>query len=234
MVAGGEEADGDVPVAAAAIGPPLKGGTWLAGNGPGNESGYRRALVPVGGTPVIAQRFTIDWVKVADDGTRFTGDRLQNASHYAWGSEAIAVADGIVVETKDSIPENAPGAASRAVPVTLETVGGNHVIIELRKGRDAFYAHLQPGSLRVRLGDRARRGQVVGLVGNSGNSTEPHLHFHISDGNSPLGSEGLPYGYASFEIMGHCAGLASPCTGSAASARHGEIPLQNSLVRFAP
>ena len=225
-----------VPVAAAAatIGPPLKGGTWVAGNGPGNASGHRRALVPVGGTPAIAQRFAIDWVKMADDGTRFTGDPLKNASYYAWGSEAIAVADGIVVETKDSIPENVPGATSRAVPITLETVGGNHVILDLGKGRYAFYAHLQPGSLRVKLGERVRRGQVVGLVGNSGNSTEPHLHFHVSDANSPLGSEGLPYGYDSFELLGRCTTLAGPCTRSAASARHGEIPLQNSLVRFAP
>ena len=225
-----------VPVAAdaATIGPPLKGGTWVAGNGPGNASGHRRALVPVGGTPAIAQRFAIDWVKMADDGTRFTGDPLKNASYYAWGSEAIAVADGIVVETKDSIPENVPGPTSRAVPITLETVGGNHVILDLGKGRYAFYAHLQPGSLRVKLGERVRRGQVVGLVGNSGNSTEPHLHFHVSDANSPLGSEGLPYGYDSFELLGRCTTLAGPCTRSAASARHGEIPLQNSLVRFAP
>ena len=225
-----------VPVTAAAvmIGPPLKGGTWVAGNGPGNQSGHRRALVPVGGTAAIAQRFAIDWVKMADDGTRFTGDPLKNASYYAWGSEAIAVADGIVVETKDSIPENVPGATSRAVPITLETVGGNHVILDLGKGRYAFYAHLQPGSLRVKLGERVRRGQVLGLVGNSGNSTEPHLHFHVSDANSPLGSEGLPYGYDSFELLGRCATLAGPCTRSAASARHGEIPLQSTLVRFVP
>ena len=58
--------------------------------------------------------------------------------------------------------------------------------------RYPVYAHLQPGSLRVKLGDKVRRGQTLGLVGNSGNSTEPHLHFHITDANSPLGSEGLP------------------------------------------
>jgi murein DD-endopeptidase MepM/ murein hydrolase activator NlpD len=188
----------------------------------------------VGGTAAIAQRFAIDWVRMADDGTRFTGDPLKNASYYAWGSEAIAVADGIVVETKDSIPENVPGATSRAVPITLETVGGNHVILDLGKGRYAFYAHLQPGSLRVKLGERVRRGQVLGLVGNSGNSTEPHLHFHVSDANSPLGSEGLPYGYDGFELLGRCTTLGGPCTRSAASGRHGEIPLQNALVRFAP
>ena len=86
-----------------------------------------------------------------------------------------------------------PGITSRAVPITSETVGGNHIVLDLGGGRYAFYAHLQPGSLKVKVGDRVTRGQVIGLVGNSGNSTEPHLHFHISDGVSPLGSEGLPY-----------------------------------------
>jgi murein DD-endopeptidase MepM/ murein hydrolase activator NlpD len=130
-------------------------------------------------------------VKVAEDNQTFSGDRLKNESYFAYGADAIAVADGIVVATKDSIPQNIPGPTSRAVPITLETVGGNHVIIDIGGGRYAFYAHLQPGSLRVKVGDRVRRGQVVGLVGNSGNSTEPHLHFHIADGVSPLGSEGM-------------------------------------------
>ena len=87
------------------------------------------------------------------------------------------------MEVKDGIPENVPGANSRAVPITLETVGGNHVIIDIGGGHYAFYAHLKPGGIRVKLGDKVKRGQVIGLVGNTGNSTEPHLHFHISDGN---------------------------------------------------
>ena len=110
-----------------------------------------------------------------------------------YGAEVLAVANGLVVATKDGIPENVPGITSRAVPITSETVGGNHIVLDLGGGRYAFYAHFQPGSLKVKVGDRVTRGQVIGLVGNSGNSTEPHLHFHISDGVSPLGSEGLPY-----------------------------------------
>lgn len=61
------------------------------------------------------------------------------------------------------------------MPITLETVGGNHVILDLGAGRYACYAHLQPGSIRVKPGDRVRTGQVLGLVGNSGNSTEPRF-----------------------------------------------------------
>ncbi|HTL05319.1 MAG TPA: M23 family metallopeptidase [Gemmatimonadales bacterium] len=228
------EAEGPlVPVAPAGplLAPPLRGGVWLAGNGPANESGHRRALIPIG-TAMIAQRFAIDWVKLGDDGRTWTGDSLKNASYYAYGNQAHAVADGRVVAVKDSIPENVPGVNSRAVPITLETVGGNHVILDLGGGRFAFYAHLQPGSLRVRVGQRVRRGQVLGLVGNSGNSTEPHLHFHLSDGNSPLGSEGIPYGYDSFELIGRCASFGSGCTRGPPVLHRGELPLQNMLVRF--
>ena len=189
------------------ISPPLRGDGWLAGNGPGNASGHRRALIPVDGGAHIAQRFAIDWVQLWPEGGTFKGDRLDNKNYRCYGVEALAVADGVVAAVKDGIPENIPGINSRAVPITLETVGGNHVIIDLGNGRFAFYAHLQPGKIPVKVGDKVKRGQAVGLVGNSGNSTEPHLHFHISDGNSPLGSDGLPYVLPSFEVPGKRMGL---------------------------
>jgi len=217
---------------AVAIGPPLRGGPWLTANGPAAESGHRRSLIPIGGVPSIAQRFAIDFVRVGDDDKTFTGDRLKNENYHAEGNDALAVANGTVVEVKDSIPENVPGITSRAVPITLETVGGNHVIIDIGGGYYAFYAHLKPGSLKVKLGDRVTRGQVIGLVGNSGNSTEPHLHFHVSDANSPLGSEGVPYRLDSLEIVGHCQTIGMGCQRSAAVTRKGEVPLANTLVRF--
>jgi murein DD-endopeptidase MepM/ murein hydrolase activator NlpD len=223
-----------VPVArqAAAIGPPLRGGTWLTGNGPANASGHRRALIPVNGTPSIAQRFAIDYVKVDEQGRRFSGDSLRNESYYAQGEEALAVAAGTVAAITDGIPENVPGITSRAVPITMETVGGNYVVLDLGDGRFAFYAHLQPGSLRVKPGDRVRRGQVLGLVGNSGNSTEPHLHFHVADDIAPLGSEGLPYRHESFEIVGSCRGFSADCPRQAPDGRRGEQPMGGVLVRF--
>ena len=216
---------------AVVIGPPLRGGVWLTANGPANETGHRRSLIPIGGTAAIAQRFAIDYVKVADDNKTFTGDQLKNESYYAEGVDALAVANGTVVAVKDSIPENVPGITSRAVPITLETVGGNHVIIDIGGGKYAFYAHLKPGSLRVKLGDRVTRGQVVGLVGNSGNSTEPHLHFHISDANSPLGSEGVPYRH-DFELVGRCRTFNIGCERTAPVTRKNEVPLANQLIRF--
>jgi len=205
------------------IGPPLRGSNWMAANGPSNTSIHRRALMPIEGRLHIAQRFAIDWVKVDDGGKTFSGDPKDNKTYFAYGSEALAVADAIVSATKDGIPENIPGPDSRAVPITLETVGGNHVILDLGGGHFAFYAHLQPGSLKVKVGDKVRRGQVLGLVGNSGNSTEPHLHFHVSDSNSPLGSEGVPYVLDSFEVLSNVA--AGPKTNA--------LPLENMRIKFA-
>jgi hypothetical protein len=157
------------------LGPPLRGDQWLAANGPANNSPHRRALIPVGGSARISQRFAIDWVRLRDDGKTFTGDPLDNKNYRAYGSEVLAVADGVVSEMKDGIPQNVPGENSRAVPITLETIGGNHIILDLGHGRYAFYAHLQPGSTRVKAGDQVHRGQVLALVGNTGNSTEPHF-----------------------------------------------------------
>ena len=214
------------------IGPPLRGDGWLAANGPDPQTGHRRALIPIDGTAAIAQRFGIDYVKMDTSGRRFVGDSLKNESYYAEGVDALAVADGIVVAAKDSIPENIPGPASRAVPITLETVGGNFVILDIGQGRYAFYAHLKPGSLRVRRGDRVRKGQVVGLVGNSGNSTEPHLHFHLMDGTSVLGSEGIPYAHESFELAGRCGRIFAECARSAPEVRRREIPMANMVVAF--
>lgn len=215
------------------ISPPLRGEGFLAANGPANDSGHRRALIATSGHARIAQRFAIDWVRLEDGGTN-AGDREDNSTYHIWGDEALAVADGTVVDLHDGVPENVPGESSRAVEITLETVAGNYVTLDLGGGYFAFYAHLQPGSLRASLGDRVRRGQVLGLVGNSGNSTEPHLHFHVSDGPKPLGAEGLPYVIDHFTVTGSTAGFGQPVRAVVDGERALEIPMANVVVRFAP
>lgn len=218
------------------ISPPFGDGTWIAGNGPSNTSIHRRASVLAGGQTDMPERFAIDWMKLVD-GKLWHDDPKINANYYCYGTEVLAVADGVVASVKDGIPENVPLSPTRAVPITLDTIGGNYVTVALGNGAYAFYAHLQPGSLRVKPGDRVRRGQVLGLLGNSGNSDAPHLHFHISDGNS-LGSEGLPYVFDAFEVQGTVDVETAfkdgwtPPAGTKPQKRVHEIPVENAAVRF--
>ena len=215
---------------------PLRGSNWLAGNGPGNTSGHRRGIIPIDGAARVPQRFAIDWVQVNKDGKTFSGDEKKNENYLCYGQRVHAVANGVVTEVKDGIPQNVPGADSRAVPITLETVGGNHIILDIGSGVYAFYAHLQPGSLKVKVGDHVKAGEVIALLGNSGNSTEPHLHFHLIDRSSPLGGEGLPFSYSSYSLLGK-----GSLGGDAAKLEflpakqvvHGEIPAENEIVQFA-
>jgi murein DD-endopeptidase MepM/ murein hydrolase activator NlpD len=176
----------------------------------------------VEGRAVIAQRFAIDWVRLWSADSTSKGDQKLNESYRAYGAEVLAVADATVVAIKDGIPQNIPGEHSRAVPITMETIAGNHIILDLGGGRFCMYAHLQPGSLKVKAGDPVKRGQVLALVGNTGNSTEPHLHFQVMDGPSPLGSEGLPYLIGSFELT----------SGKNPGKKQNALPMENMRVSF--
>jgi murein DD-endopeptidase MepM/ murein hydrolase activator NlpD len=80
----------------------------------------------------------------------------------------------------------------------VQTAGGNYAVVNIGHGRYAFYAHMQPGSLKVKVGDTVKTGQVLGLLGNTGNTDGAHLHFHIMDGPSPLLSNGLPFVFTTF------------------------------------
>ena len=237
LTVGDRGVEGTVPVddrSPIVVGPPLRGGVWVAATGPGNASVHRRALVPIGGQTFIAQRYAADWAQLGPGGQPFEGDPLDNASYVGYGADVIAVADGVVASVKDGIPDNVPGGPRlraageadtlRAVPMTLETVAGNHVILDVGDGRYAFYGHLMPGSPRVHPGERVRRGDVIARLGNSGNSTGPHLHFHIADRAHPLAAEGLPFVIDAWELR-----LAP----GRWERRRDEAPMRNARVRFA-
>lgn len=177
------------------VGPPLKGGDWLVNGGPANTSYHRRAYMTLDGALKFAQRFAIDYEKVGPDGRTYAGDPKKNQSYHCYGADVIAVADGTVAAVHDGVPDNVPDLVKRAVEMTLETAGGNYVALDVGYGRYALYGHLIPGSLKVKPGERVRRGQLLGRLGDSGNSTEPHLHFQISDAPSFLNADGLPYLY---------------------------------------
>jgi hypothetical protein len=193
----------DVSKKVLVIGPPLKGKGWVAFNGCCGVVGpHRSASQTVNGGLYFGQRFAIDWMRLDDQGRLLHGDEASLPSYAAYGADVIAVADGKVVAVLDDLKEQIGGKLPDIASITLETIDGNHVIIDIGGGAYAFYAHLQPGSINVRVGAHVKRGQVLGKLGNSGNTSAPHLHFHIMDGLSTLGSNGLPYEIDSFAFDG--------------------------------
>jgi murein DD-endopeptidase MepM/ murein hydrolase activator NlpD len=142
----------------------------------------------------------------------------------------------------DDIAEDSP-IGSGAPPVPLENASGNHVALDLGGGRFAFYEHLRPGSIRVKTGDRVKRGDVLGELGNSGSSSAgPHLHFHVADGAAELGAEGLPYVLDEFEVVGAYDDIEAatggrpwpPAPPGAGGPRRRELPAPNVVVAFPP
>jgi len=179
------------------LGPPVEGAGWLAADGPDNDQDnhHRRGVVILDGRAVISRRYAIDWKQVKDDAS-YSGDSRDVRSYYAYDKTVLAVADGRVVAARDGLPDNTPGHGSSfhsAIPITLETIAGNTITLDLGGDQFAYYMHLEPGSLRVKAGDRVRRGQILAHVGCSGDAREPHLHFEVTDSSKPLSGEGVPY-----------------------------------------
>lgn len=242
--AGGSEA-GSVDGAALAVrsdtpvplGPPLKGGLWVASYGPSNQAAHRRTIVALEGKPRIPQRFGIDFVRL-NDGALAVGDRNVVANWSGYGAEVLAVADATVVQVRDGVAE--PVLLNEAPrPMPLAEAGGNSITLDLGGGRYAFYGHLKTGSIKVKTGEHVEAGDVIGLLGHSGNSTGPHLHFHVSDARSTLAAEGLPYAFGRFDVVGRVESsealerdgvwketLAKPVR------RTLEMPLESMVIRF--
>ena len=158
---------------------------------------------------VHAQRYAIDFVRLnqAGDGF-FDGDPLRNESYAIYGDEIFAAAAGTIVATRNDIAENTP--PTEPPFTTFDDVAGNRVVQHLGGDRYALYAHMQPGSVRVNVGQRVERGQVLGLVGNTGGSSGPHLHFQIMDspgGPSAIDANGLPYVFDRFTLVGEVANI---------------------------
>ena len=145
----------------------------------------------MGRTSSSSRLFAIDWIRL-EDNRLFTGDGTRNEDYFAFGAEVLAVADGTVVFVRDGMPEDTPNEPPTTLHQPLD-YGGNEVVLEIAPGVYAFYAHLQPGSIRVQIGETVTTGQVLGLLGNTGNSTAPHLHFQLADGPDVLTATSLPF-----------------------------------------
>ncbi|MBF6567586.1 MAG: M23 family metallopeptidase [Candidatus Binataceae bacterium] len=215
---------------------PVDGPDWQAANGPSNTSAHRRALLFVNGRGRIGQRYAIDWVQLGNNGLTYRGDEHRNASYFAYDHEIRAVADGTIVDVKDGIPENTPNSDKTAVQITYDTLAGNRIVEDLGGGRFAAYAHLRPGTITVKRGSHVHAGQIIGRLGNTGNSSEPHLHFQICDAPSFVDSEGLPFAIdrftrQSYRISTDTAGKQHLTTGSGVQISNQE-PMENELDNF--
>ena len=131
------------------------------------------------------QRFAMDLL-IVRDGTTHSGDGTKCSDYYCYGRPVLAPAAGTVVWEADSLPDQTPGRMDPAHAT------GNSLIIDHGNGEFSLLAHLQPGSLRFKTGERVAAGAEVGRCGNSGNTTEPHLHYHLQDGPRPFVADGLP------------------------------------------
>ncbi len=188
------------------ISPPLRGTRWLDGNGCCAMSAHRTALNPINGQLWAAERFAIDYVQLEPDDRQYDGDPTKVESFPAYGSDIHAVADGPVVAVVDGLPEQMPGPNPSGLP--LDQYPGNHIIQDLGNGNYAMYAHIKTGTVAVKPGDRLTTGQVIGAVGNTGNTTAPHLHFQVMSTPDPLRSDGLPFVYNTFRLDDRIAGTA--------------------------
>jgi hypothetical protein len=227
--------------APALLGPPLQGSRWIAADGCCLARRHVRAFQPVGGGMFLAQRYAIDWEQVDDSGRLWVGDDAVLTNWPGYGENILAVADGTVVRAIDGLPNQVPGALPQGLdPLQAD---GNAVFQRLSDGRIVMYAHMVPGSLTVRAGDRVVRGQILGRLGNSGNSSAPHLHLHVVDRNAIFAANGLPYVFSNYTITGRVASTAAFNRAEATGApvrlgavrtgpRRNELPLDQVIVTW--
>lgn len=185
---------------------PLRG-EWIAGDSANNrpEAAHRRAVLVDNGHAWLAQRYAIDWVQyqtVQGVRTTWKGPEDKNESYFCYDQPIYSVAAGKVVDMSDGMPENVPHSGKYAMPIDFTNAAGNHAVVEIAPHRYVLYAHMRPGSVRVKLGDHVGVGEIVGNVGNTGSSTEPHLHMHIDDQPSFLAGNGVPYEFSRGEASG--------------------------------
>jgi hypothetical protein len=210
VVAVGTAGDGSVVQSAAEISvisyqPKTKlnfplNGTWYVSNGTDVSGTHRWG---------IGQEFAYDLVKVDEEGNSGKGDETKPESYYAYGQNVLAPADGTVYEIRDEIGDTPMAQLADDDPsVVMKKLAdyqtalrkrygvrgtdGNYIIMDHGNGEYSVFDHLKKGSLRVKRGDKVKRGDVIAQVGQSGLSTEPHLHYEVVSNPDPLKQRGLP------------------------------------------
>jgi hypothetical protein len=186
---------------------PLKG-RWFALGAPSLISHHRWGSI---------QEFAFDLVKISTNGSTFTGDGSKLSQYYSYGESIYAIGDGKVVasyngstesdknlrqpdETVEDYMNRTTMEQQKLLAKGFSNVLGNHIIIEHENGEYSHYLHLKTNSLKVNVNDLVSRGQPIAELGHSGNSTEPHLHFHVTDSPDMSYSRSLPVTFKNIEF----------------------------------
>jgi len=187
------------------IAPPLSGDNWVNLNGGGEiVAAHRYTVQSTNGGLRPPEHFAIDFIRLDAQGHLYVGDPADLKNWFYYGSDILSVADGRVVEVVDGRKDQIPG--QRPTDLKADEYAGNYVIVDIGRGHYASYAHILPGSILVSKGDPVRQGQVLGKLGNSGNTDGPHLHFQVTDSASFLNTNGLPFVFSRMDYQGHFEG----------------------------
>jgi peptidase M23-like protein len=227
------------------LGPPVGRGNWYASDGCCDPATHHRSgLISINGRMLVPQRFAIDWFRLDARHRAWIGSPRRVNSYLSYGQPAIAAAAGRVVDTLNRLPNNPDIPKPPTIPPIENTVG-NHVVLRVAPGVFLLYAHFKPGSLRVHFGQKVRRGQVLGLIGTSGNSTTPHLHFQVMTTRTFFPTDSPPFVFDRFIVRGRVTkriwddilGLQPTGTLPFKTARHGttrrlQMPLDREVVSF--
>ena len=228
------------------LGPPLGGGgTWFASDGCcTNDTHHRRGAISINGVLLVPQRFAIDFFALDDQHRSWVGDPSKLTSYLSFGRPVIAAAGGVVVSARNDLPETTT-IPEPPTPPAISGTTGNNVIVRVSRGVYLLYGHMAPGSVRVRPGQRIARGDPIGLVGSTGNSTTPHLHFQVLTEPTFFPSDSTPFVFDSFELVGQITrriwdddlglqptGTLPYAPAAAPGVRRREMPLDRNVIVF--
>ena len=229
------------------LGAPVPPGIWYMSEGCcADDTHHRRGLGPINGELSVPQRFAIDFYKLDEQHRTWVGDPSKLESFLTYRVPILSAAAGTVVAALDGFANTTALPNPPKPPPINETVG-NHVIVKVADGVYVLYAHMDPGSVAVRVGDQVTRGQQLGLIGSSGNSTTPHLHFQILTLPTYFPADSKPFAFDSFTLLGRVPDRiwddnmaleptgTLPFTAATPTSPHtNELPLDRDVVQFGP